>query len=202
MIDFVPLTEISDDDVSTEQVERLARRYYWAGEYCLGKDVLEVGCGAGQGVGDLASVAKSVRAGDCSATLLNIAREHYGARFAFEQFDAGRLPCADDAFDVVVIFEALYYIPEIEMFFSECRRVLRHEGALLIASANKDLFDFNASPHSSRYLGVMELGEELGRHGFAPRFSAMRPWWKRRRASSSFVPLRPSRPGLVLFPHP
>ena len=32
MLDFVPLTEISGDDVSTEQVERLARRYYWAGE--------------------------------------------------------------------------------------------------------------------------------------------------------------------------
>jgi 2-polyprenyl-3-methyl-5-hydroxy-6-metoxy-1,4-benzoquinol methylase len=85
--DFVELTEISGDMVSQEQVDRIARRYYWAANYCKDKDVLEVACGSGQGVGYLASVSKSVVAGDYSEPILDIARRHYGSRFKFERFD-------------------------------------------------------------------------------------------------------------------
>ena len=60
----------------------------------------------------------------------------------------------------------MYYLPDAQCFFSECRRVLRPGGHLLIASANKDLFDFTPSPHSHRYFGVVELATELGAKGF------------------------------------
>lgn len=168
--DFISLTEVAGDDVTVEQIERLARRYFWAGDYCGGKDVLEVACGTGQGVGYLASKARSIAAGDFSEPLLAIARRHYGSRFKFEQFDAQQMPFGDAAFDVVVIFEALYYIPDAERFFAECRRVLRPGGTLLIATANKDLFDFNPSPHSYRYFGVVEFEKDLARHGFSTEF--------------------------------
>lgn len=168
--DFVELTEISGTEVSPEQVERIFQRYSWAADYCLGKDVLEVACGTGQGVSYLSRLARSVVAGDYSEAILSIARKHYGERFKFEQFDAQQMPFLDDTFDVVLIFEALYYIPDVGKFFLECRRVLRPGGILLIASANKDLFDFNPSPHSYRYLGVVELDEELGRLGFKTAF--------------------------------
>ena len=36
--------------------------------------------------------------------------------------------------------------------------------------ANKDLFDFNPSPHSFRYFGVAELAAELVKFGFACEF--------------------------------
>lgn len=167
MNDFVDLTEISGDMVSVEQVERIARRYYWAGNYCTGKDVLEIACGTGQGVGYLASRARSVVAGDVSAQILEIARRHYGARGDFRQFDAQQLPFADGSFDAALIFEALYYLPDPDRFFRECRRVLRPGGVLLIATANKDLFDFTPSPASQKYFGVVELSDVLPQHGFA-----------------------------------
>lgn len=167
--DFVSLTEVSGDDVSSEQIERLARRYYWAGEYCRGRDVLEVACGSGQGVGYLASLSRSVTAGDYSAALLAIARRHYASRIRFHQFDAQELPFPERSFDVVIIFEALYYIPHPERFFAEAKRVLRPGGVLLIATANKDLFDFNPSPRSVTYFGVVEFERELARHGFSCR---------------------------------
>ena len=163
---FVAITEISGDEVTVEQVERMARRYYWAGDYCVDKDILEVGCGTGQGVGYLASAARSVTAGDYSDTLLEIARRHYDSRFEFRQFDAQAIPFPDDSFDIVMIFEALYYITDVHRFFAESRRVLRPGGTLLIATANKDLFDFNPSPHSCRYLGVGELESELAKYGY------------------------------------
>lgn len=109
-------------------------------------------------------------AGDYSEPLLAIARRHYGPRFNFEQFDAQCIPRGDAAVDVIVIFEAIYYIPDSERFFAECRRVLRPGGTLLIATANKDLFDFNPSPNSYRYLGVVELEQSLARHGFSTEF--------------------------------
>lgn len=168
--DFVSLTEIAGDDVTEEQVGRLARRYYWAGRFCENKDVLEVACGSGQGVGFLASKAKSMTAGDYTPSLLKTARQHYGDRFTFKQFDAQEMPFDDGVFDVVVLFEALYYIPDVERFFKECRRVLRPGGCLLIATANKDLFDFNPSPHSHSYLGVVELEMDLRQHGFSTTF--------------------------------
>ena len=37
MIDCVDVTELSGDEVSQEQVERLCHRYYWAGELRRGK---------------------------------------------------------------------------------------------------------------------------------------------------------------------
>ncbi len=132
--------------------------------------MLEVACGSGQGVGYLASLAKSVIAGDFSGRLLETARRHYGSRFRFQQFDAQQMPFPDRAFDVVVIFEALYYITDADRFFAEARRVLRPGGQLLIATANKDLFDFNPSPLSFKYFGVVEFGRELAQHGFSCQY--------------------------------
>jgi SAM-dependent methyltransferase len=165
--DFVEVTETSGDAVAVEQIERHARRYYWAGEYCRGKDVLEIGSGAGQGLGYLQRLARSVTAGDYSAALLSMAQKHYGRRARLQRFDAHHLPFATNTFDVVLIFEALYYIRNIDQCLVECRRVLRPGGMLLIATANKDLFDFNPSPHSTRYLGVVELVDTLAQHGYA-----------------------------------
>jgi SAM-dependent methyltransferase len=168
--DFVELTEIAGDDVAQEQVDRICRRYYWAGEYCRGNDVLEVACGTGQGVGFLKRIARSLSAGDYSEAILAIARRHYGDRFSFDRFDAKAMPYGSAQFDAVIIFEAIYYLADLDAFFSECRRVLRPGGVLLIATANKDLYDFTPSAHSYRYLGVSEMRAELESFGFTCEF--------------------------------
>lgn len=49
--DYVFVTEISGEEVTQEQIDRLCNRDYWAGQYCTGKDVMEVACGTGQGLG-------------------------------------------------------------------------------------------------------------------------------------------------------
>ncbi len=173
--DYLSVTELAGDDVTVEQVDRMCQRYYWAGTYCQGKEVLELGCGTGQGAGYLAGLASSYRAGDYSEKILGMARAHYGERIHFQQFDAQKMPFEKDSFDVVILFEAIYYLPSAERFVAECRRVLRPGGKALVATANKDLYDFNPSPHSRTYYGVSELNDLFRRYGFASSFFGNTP---------------------------
>lgn len=173
--EFSTVTELSGDEVTQEQVNRLSHRYRWGGEYCRGKDVLEVACGPGQGLGYLASVAKNLTAGDITPSLVAMAREHYGNRVAISVLDAQELTLPDESVDVVILFEAIYYLSAPEKFAAECSRVLRPNGMILIATANKDLYDFNPSPFSCRYLGIVELGELFGSHDFACEFFGHMP---------------------------
>lgn len=175
MKDFLSVTEVAGDFVTAEQVDRICQRYYWAGEYCRGKDVLEAACGTGQGAGYLGGLANSYCAGDCSEEILEIARAHYIGRIVFRRFDAQEMPFDDGSFDVVVLFEAIYYLPSAERFVSECRRILRPGGKVLIATANRDLYDFNPSPHSAAYYGVTGLKDLFARHGFSTAFFGNTP---------------------------
>src|SRR5262245_32429763 len=140
MTNFVEVTELAGSGISAEQLTRMAHRYGWAAGFCGQKDVVEVACGSGPGLGALASVSRSLEAGDYSEDILKIAKAHYGARFPLRQLDAQALPYADASKDVVILFEAIYYIPDATRFVRECRRVLRPGGQVLIASANKDLY--------------------------------------------------------------
>jgi len=166
--DYVEVTEIAGDEVTTEQIERLCHRYYWAGKFSRGNDVVEVACGSGQGLGYLLPISKSIEGADISEKILNVAREHYQERIQLKQFDVQKMPYEDASKDVVLLFEAIYYIRDTEKFVKECMRILRPNGKVLIVTANKDLYDFNPSPHSHNYYGVVELIELFSRRGFKP----------------------------------
>jgi SAM-dependent methyltransferase len=169
-IDYTTVTEVSGDEVSQEQVQRLCNRYYWAQRYCAGKDVLEVACGSGQSLGLLQRASKTFEAGDTSEELLALARRHYGDRIKVQKLDAHQMPFGDRSKDVILCFEAIYYLEDVAKFLAECRRILRPGGMLLIASANKDLYDFNPSPYSHAYYGVVEMRDWFSRFGFGAEF--------------------------------
>jgi SAM-dependent methyltransferase len=173
--DFRAVTELSDTPISVEQLDRLLNRYMWAASYCNARDVAEAGCGAGPGLGLLAKVSRSLEAGDYSRPILELARRHYGDRISLREFDAQAMPFADRSKDVIILFEAIYYLSQPERFMSECARVLRKGGQLLLATANKDLWDFHPSPYSHKYFGVMELGASLAERGFNCQFFGFQP---------------------------
>lgn len=157
MTDYSEVTELAGSSISAEQLVRLSHRYHWAAQHCAGKDVVEVACGSGAGLGLLGSVSRSLEGGDYSAPILERARAHYGGRVRLTLVDAQSLPYENASKDVVILFEAIYYIPDAARFVAECRRVLRPGGEVLVASANRDLWDFNPSPMSHRYYGAAEL---------------------------------------------
>ncbi len=172
---FEDVTELAGMPISQEQLYRMFNRYNWTANYSQGADVLEVACGAGQGVGYIGRQARSVIAGDISEQILAHARAHYGARYQFLQMDAQELPFKANSFDVVVIHEALYYVPDAAQFVAEANRVLRPNGRLLITNSNKDIFDFNPSPHHTTYHGVTELVSLLEAQGFVGQYWGSQP---------------------------
>ncbi|MEQ8402968.1 MAG: class I SAM-dependent methyltransferase [Roseitalea porphyridii] len=173
--DFTDVTEMAGEEISPEQLFRLANRYYWAGDFADGKDVIEVACGTGPGLGYLAERTKSLKAGDFSEAMVDQVVAHYGDRVECMQFDAQAMPFDDNSADLILIFEALYYVPSAEAFVAECKRVLRPSGQVLVSNANPDLFDFNPSPHSFTYHGVTGLAALFGSAGFETQFWGSTP---------------------------
>jgi SAM-dependent methyltransferase len=165
--EFVTVTEIAGDDVSKEQISRLCNRYYWTGQYCIGKDVVEAACGSGQGLGYLQGLSQSLEAGDCSKKLIEITKSYYRNRIEVRQFDAQNMPFEDQSKDVIILLEAIYYLPNASRFVQECARVLRPGGVVLVATANKDLYDFNPSLYSFTYYGTVEINALFASEGFS-----------------------------------
>lgn len=159
MSDYTTVTELPGSKVTREQIERVYHRYYFASGFGEGKDVLEVACGAGLGLGMLAQSARLVIGGDIDEKIMAFPQKHYQDRKNIEIkcLDAQKLLFSDNSFDVVILFEAIYYLSDPRQFVHEASRVLRKNGTLLIATANRDWADFNPSPFSTRYFSVPEL---------------------------------------------
>ena len=167
--DYTQITEMPGNMISQEQLDMICCRYQTASKFVRGKDVLEVGCGPGLGLGYLlVKGANKVVGGDINGKSLKVAREHYGERVELLSLDANDLPFPDNSFDVVLIFEAIFYLSGPEKFLEECHRVLRRSGTLILCLPNKDVPVFRPSPLSTRYFNAEELYRFLGRYGFKP----------------------------------
>jgi len=172
--DFSSVTELPQQGATRMQMSMLRTRYGWAAQYTPGKDVLEVACGAGLGLGWLAERARRVVAGDVDEKNCRIAREsHRGqVNVRVQWMDALELPFEAGSFDVAVLFEAQYYLADLPRFLAEAQRVLRPGGALLISTVNCEWSGFHPSFLHSRYWTAVELLQALENAGFATHLRA------------------------------
>lgn len=163
---FEHVTELPGTPATPEGVAMLRTRYALAAEHCADADVLELGAGPGIGLSYLARKARRVVGTDLTMRLVQEARETYRGRHDVAAADAQRIPFRDASFDVVILYEAIYYLPDIAAFLDECRRVLRPGGRLILCSSNPHRPGFVKSPWSQRYYDAPALAAELRRHGF------------------------------------
>lgn len=179
-VDYSSITESPNLKATQEQLERLYQRYHFARQYAMNKDILEAACGSGIGLGYLAQVANKVVGIDIEAKNVELARNCYkederlrGSEDAVDEkcnikvelMDAHALDYPDKCFDLVLLYEAIYYLKEPGKFISEAERVLRKDGKLIVCTVNKDWDDFHPSPFTYKYLSVPELHEAL-KHKF------------------------------------
>jgi SAM-dependent methyltransferase len=140
-------------------------RYLLAAEQAGGRRVLEIGCGSGQGFGLVSARARSLVGGDHSLALLRAARAHYRHRVPLVRLSAEQLPFRATSFDLVLFFEASYYVPNMDLAFDEIGRILSPGGAVWFVNANPQRPDFIRSPYSVHYHTADELREALRRRG-------------------------------------
>jgi ubiquinone/menaquinone biosynthesis C-methylase UbiE len=187
--DFSSVTEHPGIRITRESLAMLLSRYSFASEFCKGKEVLEVACGAGMGLGLLASQADRIVGGDLSESLLRRAQQHYRNRIPLLRLDAQSLPLSSASFDVILLFEAIYYLADPPAFLRECRRVLRPSGVILICAVNPEIPGFNPSPFSIRYFRASELQCLLRDSHFLPEIRVAFPLSgnsKRERCNATF----------------
>jgi SAM-dependent methyltransferase len=94
-----------------------------------GARTLEVGCGEGRVSRDLAARGHRVTSVDGSPTLIRLARDA-DARGAYLVSDAAALPFVADSFDLVVFYNSLMDVDDMEGSIREAARVLSAKGAL------------------------------------------------------------------------
>jgi ubiquinone/menaquinone biosynthesis C-methylase UbiE len=161
--DYSGVTETPGTLVTVDAASMALSRYEVVRRLSQGRRVLEIACGAGQGLGYVSASAGFLVGGDITGPLLATAHAHYGDRVPLVQFDAHALPFTDASFDVIQLHEALYYMAHADQVFAECCRVLAPAGVLVISSINPGWSDFNPSPYSTTYFDASQLKAVLER---------------------------------------
>ncbi len=167
MTDFLTITETPGALLNAEQMGRMALRYSLAADLGAGRRVLDASCGAGSGLGLLVDAAQTLVGSDYSTAALTLAQQASAGRIALAAADAQHLPYAAGAFDLILSFEAIYYLPRPTAFLRECCRLLADGGHLLLSTSNPDWPYFAPGALSVHYPAAPELAQWLHDADFA-----------------------------------
>lgn len=118
-------------------------------------DVLDVGSGDGSAASSLAPYCRSLTCIDKSERMIDVARErlhrfqHATARVA----DVHELPFEVGAFDAVLLFHTLTYAEKPARALTECARVLRPGGRLVLLCLDEHRQQEMTAPYGERHPG-------------------------------------------------
>lgn len=134
-------------------------------------EVLETACGTGYGAQMLSERARSVVAVDYSVAALEYARQHHSApNLAHLLMDCHRLGFASGSFDLVVSFEVFEHLEQPELYLSECRRVLRPGGRLMLSTPNRSSWDIHMRSIGTDYEFHVNMQDLNGLQTLLSRF--------------------------------
>lgn len=129
-------TEITSDQITSDNPihQRLLQAYHLAKPYIKGK-LLELGCGEGRGIAEIAPLADQYTAIDKIEPVINRLK----LKFPSHRFESGHfppIPFPDNSFDTIVTFQVIEHIKDDKLFLKEIHRILRPGGTALITTPN------------------------------------------------------------------
>lgn len=130
-------TEIASDSITSDNPihQRLLKAYYAAIPYITG-DLLEIGCGEGRGVEQLAPLANSYTALDKIGEIVDQLQSKYPS-YKFLQASIPPIKdLRDNSYDVIVTFQVIEHIKNDKLFLEEIYRLLKKGGKALITTPN------------------------------------------------------------------
>lgn len=130
-------TEITSDSIASDNPihQRLLKAYFAAIPYVSG-ELLEIGCGEGRGVQQLAPLAKSYTAIDKIGKVINELKSRYpDYRFLQASIPPIR-ELTDGVYDTVVSFQVIEHIKNDRLYLEEIYRLLKKGGRALITTPN------------------------------------------------------------------
>lgn len=162
-----------------------------------GTSVLEIGASTGFTSTELTLLSGCTSVGiDVNEPAIEIARQRardlpspYSERVSFEVGNASAMRFEDGTFDVVVSGGAHGFIADKDAALSECRRVLRDYGVLVVTSL------YTASPQPRELLAALAdtLGFEVEAHDLDESLSHfVRPGWRVLDCTTHPVAVRPA----------
>jgi ubiquinone/menaquinone biosynthesis C-methylase UbiE len=131
-------------------------RYALAMQLIEDKDILDIASGEGYGSFLLSKGSKSVIGVDISAEAVEHSTKKYKkSNLLFKTGAADSIPLPDGSIDVVVSFETIEHLDRHNEMIIEIKRVLRHDGILIISSPDKS--NYSESPGITNPFHIKEL---------------------------------------------
>jgi SAM-dependent methyltransferase len=126
------------DQYHFEKLHHLLRLVNFDGY--AGRQVLEVGCGAGTDLARFARGGAIVSGVDLSSSAIALARKNVdqqGLQADLREADGEQLPFADNTFDLVYAHGVVQYTAHPQTLVDECRRVLKPGGEAVFQVYNR-----------------------------------------------------------------
>lgn len=103
----------------------------------LQSTVLDLGCGDGYGTKILAEKVDKIIGLDTDPEIIVSAKEKYGAHADFTSYNGGIIPHEDSTFDIVISFQVIEHVTNVDLFLGEIQRVLKSKGVAYISTPNR-----------------------------------------------------------------
>lgn len=143
-------------------------RYRLAERYVEGKEVIDMGCGTGDGTHRLAGTARSVLGVDISEGAVAYASSHYQApNLRYEVGNVTDLPYEDESFEAAVSFNTIEHLEDPERLVLQAKRLLKSDGVFVVSTPNKQTYSIDRNrmnPHHVSEMYPQEFRELLERN--------------------------------------